>query len=57
MWKSTEKEAGTQVSMEKIEQWKVLEIQTKSEIEKTLNPVERAGKTLNRKSKDIYIRS
>ena len=29
MWQSTEKEAGTQVSMEKIEQWEVLEIQTK----------------------------
>ena len=29
MWKSTEKEAGTQVSMKKIEQWEVLEIQTK----------------------------
>ena len=57
MWQSTEKEAGTQVSMEKIEQWEVLEIQTKSEIGKTLNPVERAGKTLNRKSEDIYIES
>ena len=29
MWQSTEKEAGTQVFMEKIEQWEVLEIQTK----------------------------
>ena len=29
MWQSTEKEAVTQVSMEKIEQWEVLEIQTK----------------------------
>ena len=36
MWQSTEKEAGTQVSMEKIEQWEVLEIQTKSKIEKLL---------------------
>ena len=43
--------------MEKIKQWEVLEIQTKLEIEKTLNPVERAGKTLNRKSEDIYIES
>ena len=57
MWQSIEKEAGTQVSMEKIEQWEVLEIQTKSEIGKTLNHVERAGKTLNRKSEDIYIGS
>ena len=57
MWQSTEKEAGTQVSMEKIKQWEVLEIQTKSKIEKTLNPVEWAGKTLNRKSEDIYIGS
>ena len=57
MWQSTEKEAGTQVSMEKIEQWEMLEIQTKSEIGKTLNPVEQAGKTLNRKSEDIYIGS
>ena len=29
MWKSIEKEAVMQVSMEKIEQWEVLEIQTK----------------------------
>ena len=29
MWQSTEKEAGTQVSMKKIEQWEVLEIHTK----------------------------
>ena len=43
--------------MDKIEQWEVLEIQTKSEIRKTLNPVERAGKTLNKKSEDIYIGS
>ena len=51
------KEAGSQVLMEKIKQWEVLDIQTKSEIEKTLNHVERAGKTLNRKSEDIYIGS
>ena len=57
MWQSTEKEVGTQVSMEKIKQWEVLEIHSKSEIRKTLNPVERAGKTLNQKSKYIYIRS
>ena len=57
MWQSTEKEAGTQVSMEKIEQWELLEIQTKSEIEKTLNPVEQEGKTLNWKSEDMYIGS
>ena len=57
MWQSTEKEAGTQVSMEKIEQWEVLEIQTKLKIGKTLNPVERARKTLNRKLEDIYIGS
>ena len=43
--------------MDKIEQWEVLEIQTKSEIRKTLNPVERAGKNLNRKLEDIYIGS
>ena len=29
MWQSTKKEAGTQVSMEKIKEWEVLEIQTK----------------------------
>ena len=29
MWQSTEKEVGTQVSMEKTEQWEVLEIHTK----------------------------
>ena len=57
MWQYTEKEAGTQVSMEKIEQWEVLEIQTKSKIRKTLNPVERARKTLNRKTEYIYIGS
>ena len=45
MLKSTEKEAGTQVSMEKIEQWEVLEIQTKV-YGKSTNPVERAGKLL-----------
>ena len=43
--------------MEKIEQWEVLEIHTKSEIGKTLNPIEQVGKTLNRKSEDIYIGS
>ena len=57
MWQSTEKEAGMHVSMEKIEQWEVLEIQTKSEIGETLNHVEWAGKTLNRKLEDIYIGS
>ena len=45
MWKSTEKEVGTQVSMEKIEQWEVLEIQTKV-YGKSTNPVERAGTLL-----------
>ena len=50
MWQSAKKEAGTQVSMEKIEQWQVLEIHTKV-YGKSTNPVEQAGKLLIRSRK------
>ena len=46
MWQYTEKEAGMQVSMEKIEQWEVLEIQTKV-----------YGKSTNLVGQDVVILS
>ena len=55
MWQSTEKEVGTQVSMEKIEQWEVLEIETKLEIEKLLILLTGREKLLNGNRKTFTL--